>query len=182
MDSVTRFAMAQREVGLAVGEPPSTRGYTPSVFALLPRLLERSGAAENGSITAFYTVLVEGDDMNEPVADSVRGILDGHLVLSRALAHANHFPAIDILESISRLEREISNPKMRESVSMAREQEVLFRRNEDMINIGAYRSGSNPALDNAIRIRGPLLKFLRQGVDEIVRIEETSAGLKAALS
>lgn len=181
MDSVTRFAMAQREVGLAVGEPPATRGYTPSVFALLPRLLERSGAGEEGTITAFYTVLVEGDDMNEPVADSVRGILDGHLVLSRSLAHANHFPAIDILESISRLERDISNPDMREAAAAVREHEVLFRRNEDMINIGAYRSGSNPALDEAIRVRPPIMRFLRQRVDEITSVAEANVGLKTAL-
>jgi flagellum-specific ATP synthase len=182
MDSVTRFAMAQREIGLAVGEPPATRGYTPSVFALLPRLLERSGSGESGTITAFYTVLVEGDDMNEPVADSVRGILDGHLVLSRALAHSNHYPAIDILESVSRLEREISSSMMQEAAAVAREHEVLYRRNEDIINIGAYRSGNNRALDDAIRIRGPLVKFLRQRVDEIASLEQTSRGLKEALS
>jgi len=181
MDSVTRFAMAQREIGLAVGEPPATRGYTPSVFALLPRLLERSGCGESGTITAFYTVLVEGDDMNEPVADSVRGILDGHLVLSRTLAHSNHYPAIDILESVSRLERQISSAIMQEAAAVAREHEVLYRRNEDIINIGAYRSGTNRSLDEAIRIRGPLVKFLRQRVDEVASLEQASSGLKGAL-
>ena len=181
MDSVTRFAMAQREVGLAVGEPPATRGYTPSVFALLPRLLERSGTGESGAITALYTVLVEGDDMNEPVADTVRGILDGHVVLSRALAHANHYPAIDILESISRLGREVAPKAVLEAAAAAREHLALYRRNEDLINIGAYTKGSNPALDRAIRVHGPLQDYLRQGVDDVVLPEAMAAGLKGAL-
>jgi flagellum-specific ATP synthase len=181
MDSVTRFAMAQREIGLAVGEPPATRGYTPSVFALLPRLLERSGAGEIGAITALYTVLVEGDDMNEPVADTVRGILDGHLVLSRALAHANHYPAIDILESISRLGREVAPAAVLQWSAAAREQVALYRRNEDLINIGAYNKGSNPALDHAIRVHGPLQIYLRQSIDEVVSSEAMAAGLKGAL-
>ena len=182
MDSVTRFAMAQREIGLAVGEPPATRGYTPSVFALLPRLLERTGTGETGAITALYTVLVEGDDMNEPVADTVRGILDGHLVLSRALAHANHYPAIDILESISRLGREVAPKGVLELSATAREHVALYRRNEDLINIGAYNKGSNPALDQAIRVHGPLQKYLRQSVDEVVSSEAMAAGLKGALA
>jgi flagellum-specific ATP synthase len=182
MDSVTRFAMAQREIGLAVGEPPATRGYTPSVFALLPRLLERSGAGETGAITALYTVLVEGDDMNEPVADTVRGILDGHLVLSRALAHANHYPAIDILESISRLGREVAPPAVLQGSAAAREHVALYRRNEDLINIGAYNKGSNPALDHAIRVHGPLQTYLRQSIDEVVSSEVMAAGLKRALA
>ncbi len=166
MDSVTRFAMAQREIGLAVGEPPASRGYPPSVFALLPRLLERTGAAERGSITAFYTVLVEGDDMNEPIADTVRGILDGHIVLSRALATANHFPAIDVLESISRLNRDVSTPEQLARVGHARDLMALYRRHEDLISIGAYAKGSNPKLDQAVDLRPLFEVLLRQGLDE----------------
>ncbi len=166
MDSVTRFAMAQREIGLAVGEPPATRGYTPSVFAMLPRLLERTGAGERGAITALYTVLVEGDDMNEPVADAVRGILDGHVVLSRTLAHFNHYPAIDVLESVSRLIRDVCTPEEVALAARAREQLALYRKNEDLISIGAYQKGANAPLDRAITLHDPLDRFLRQGVDE----------------
>ena len=166
MDSVTRFAMAQREIGLAVGEPPSSRGYTPSVFAMLPQLLERTGAGERGSITAFYTVLVEGDDMNEPITDAVRGILDGHLVLSRALASANHFPAIDVLESISRLVRDLSTPEELSAASQARDFLALYRKNEDLITLGAYTSGTNQRLDRAIALHEPLIALLRQRMDE----------------
>lgn len=166
MDSVTRFAMAQREIGLAIGEPPATRGYTPSVFAMLPRLLERSGAGETGAITAIYTVLVEGDDMNEPVADAVRGILDGHLVLSRQLAHFNHYPAIDVLESVSRLTRDVCTPEEVELAARAREHLALYRKNEDLISIGAYQKGANAALDQAIALHDPLGKFARQSVHE----------------
>ncbi len=166
MDSVTRFAMAQREIGLAVGEPPASRGYPPSVFALLPRLLERTGAGERGTITAFYTVLVEGDDLNEPVADTVRGILDGHIVLTRALATANHFPAIDVLESISRLNREVSTPEQLAQVGLARDLMAVYRRNEDLISVGAYARGSNPKLDLAVERRGAFESLLRQGLDE----------------
>ena len=166
MDSVTRFAMAQREIGLAIGEPPATRGYTPSVFAMLPRLLERTGAGERGAITALYTVLVEGDDMNEPVADAVRGILDGHIVLSRALAHFNHYPAIDVLESVSRLTNDICTPEEVKLAAAAREQLALYRKNEDLISIGAYQKGANPALDRAIGLHEPLRDFLRQNVHE----------------
>ncbi|MBA4137684.1 MAG: EscN/YscN/HrcN family type III secretion system ATPase [Opitutus sp.] len=166
MDSVTRFAMAQREIGLAIGEPPATRGYTPSVFALLPRLLERSGAGESGAITALYTVLVEGDDMNEPVADAVRGILDGHLVLSRQLAHFNHYPAVDVLESVSRLTRDVCSAEQVELAAKAREHLALYRKNEDLISIGAYNKGANAALDHAIALHDPLRKFLRQDVHE----------------
>jgi len=168
MDSVTRFAMAQREIGLSIGEPPSSRGYTPSVFALLPRLLERTGAGETGSITAFYTVLVEGDDMNEPIADAVRGILDGHIVLTRALATANHFPAIDVLESVSRLIREVSSPAEVESVSNARDLLALYRKNEDLVNIGAYTKGNSARIDLAIEKHEALNQFLRQNVQESV--------------
>ena len=166
MDSVTRFAMAQREIGLAIGEPPATRGYTPSVFALLPRLLERAGAGERGAISALYTVLVEGDDMNEPVADTVRGILDGHLVLSRALAHANHYPAIDVLESVSRVSRDICRPEELELAAQAREHLAVYRKNEDIVTIGAYQKGSSPVLDRAVALHDPLRKFLRQSVTE----------------
>lgn len=182
MDSVTRFAMAQREIGLAVGEPPATRGYTPSVFALLPRLLERTGAGEQGTITALYTVLVEGDDMNEPVADAVRGILDGHVVLSRQLAHYNHFPAIDVLESVSRLTRDICQPEEVALTAAAREQLALYRKNEDLVSIGAYQKGANAALDRAIALHEPLRNFLRQGVDEIVGRAESFAALKGVMA
>ncbi len=182
LDSVTRFAMAQREIGLAIGEPPATRGYTPSVFALLPRLLERAGAGERGSITALYTVLVEGDDMNEPVADSVRGILDGHLVLSRALAHASHYPAIDVLESVSRLTRDICLPAEFETAARAREYLALYRRNEDLITIGAWQKGTSPALDRAVVLHEPLRAFLRQGVDEFTPRADTYSRLQQVLT
>ncbi|WP_334319467.1 FliI/YscN family ATPase [Termitidicoccus mucosus] len=182
MDSVTRFAMAQREIGLAVGEPPATRGYTPSVFALLPRLLERAGAGERGTITALYTVLVEGDDMNEPVADAVRGILDGHLVLSRALAHANHYPAIDVLESVSRLNRDVCTAEQVEIAGVARELLAVYRRNEDLITVGAYQKGANPVLDRAVAVREPLTRFLRQRTDECTPRDEAFAKLKGALA
>ncbi|MHB1306826.1 MAG: FliI/YscN family ATPase [Limisphaerales bacterium] len=166
MDSVTRFAMAQREIGLAVGEPPATRGYTPSVFALLPQLLERAGMSETGSITGLFTVLVEADDMNDPIADSVRSILDGHIVLSRELATQNHYPAIDVLESVSRLNRDLLKPAQLELAGRARESMAIHRRNQDLISIGAYPAGSNPAIDEAIRRHEPMRQFLRQAVGE----------------
>jgi len=181
MDSVTRFAMAQREIGLAVGEAPSSRGYTPSVFALLPRLLERTGQGERGSITAFYTVLVEGDDMNEPIADAVRGTLDGHIVLSRALATANHFPAIDVLESVSRLVRDVSTPADLQAASEARDLLALHRKNEDLIAIGAYAKGTSPRLDRAIAKHEALTRFLRQDVEERAPRESSLQQLHALL-
>jgi len=182
MDSVTRFAMAQREIGLAVGEPPTTRGYTPSVFAMLPRLLERSGAAETGTITAFYTVLVEGDDFNEPVTDAVRGILDGHIVLSRSLANFNHYPAIEVLESVSRLSRDICSADELELVGLAREHLALYRKNEDLISIGAYQKGASAAIDRAVLLQEPLRKFLRQGVNDLSQRAECFAQLKKILA
>lgn len=166
MDSVTRFAMAQREIGLAVGEPPTTRGYTPSVFSLLPQLLERAGTGEAGSITGLFTVLVEQDDMNDPIADAVRSILDGHIVLTRELATQNHYPAIEVLDSVSRLVRDICTPEQVNLTGAAREAMAVYRRNQDLINIGAYPAGSNATIDHAIRLHEPLKQFLRQGVRE----------------
>jgi flagellum-specific ATP synthase len=178
MDSVTRFAMAQREIGLAIGEPPATRGYTPSVFALLPRLLERAGAGETGAITALYTVLVEGDDLNEPITDAVRGILDGHLVLSRALANLNHYPAIDVLDSVSRLTRDLCTPDELALQARAREYLATYRKNEDLIGVGAWQKGANPALDQAVALHEPLRTFLRQSVHERTSRAESFAALK----
>jgi flagellum-specific ATP synthase len=162
MDSVTRFAMAQREIGLAVGEPPTTRGYTPSVFSLLPQLLERAGAGEQGSITGLFTVLVEADDMNDPIADSVRSILDGHVVLTRELATQNHYPAIDVLESVSRLNRDLTTPEQQKTSARARESLAIYRKNQDLINIGAYPPGTNTAIDACIQLHEPLTAFLQQ--------------------
>ena len=163
MDSVTRFAMAQREVGLAIGEPPATRGYTPSVFAMLPKLLERSGTSPRGSITALYTVLVDGDDMNEPIADAVRGILDGHIVLSRHLAHAGHYPAVDVLSSVSRLVGEIVTPEARAAGNEVRKLMATYKEKSDLISIGAYQPGTDPQIDAAIAARGPIDEFLKPG-------------------
>nr|WP_310936755.1 flagellar protein export ATPase FliI [Clostridium sp. SHJSY1] len=177
MDSVTRFAMAQREVGLAIGEPPATKGYTPSVFAKLPKLMERAGTSDKGSITAFYTVLVDGDDFNEPIADAVRGILDGHIVLSRKLAHKNHYPAIDILNSVSRLMSSIAENEHKEAASYARDLLATYKESEDLINIGAYVRGSNPKIDTAIRYNEPLEKFLRQGIDDKATYEDSIGNL-----
>ncbi|HVU25878.1 MAG TPA: FliI/YscN family ATPase [Opitutus sp.] len=177
MDSVTRFAMAQREIGLAIGEPPATRGYTPSVFALLPRLLERTGTAEVGAITALYTVLVEGDDLNEPITDAVRGILDGHLILSRALANLNHYPAIDVLDSVSRLARDLCSPEELALQARAREHLATYRKNEDLIGVGAWQKGANPALDQAVALHEPLRAFLRQGTHELSPRADSYAAL-----
>ena len=173
MDSVTRFATAQREVGLAIGEPPTTRGYTPSVFAELPRLLERAGTSEHGSITGLYTVLVEGDDMNEPVADAARAILDGHCVLTRPLAHRGHYPAIDVLESVSRLATEITGDEVRAAAAALRETLAVHRAKEDLISIGAYAAGSDPLIDYAIAKLPAIDGFLRQGVHEGCDADET---------
>jgi flagellum-specific ATP synthase len=166
MDSITRFAMAQREIGLAVGEPPTTRGYTPSVFSLLPQLLERAGAGERGSITGLFTVLVEADDMNDPIADAVRSILDGHLVLTRELATANHYPAIDVLESVSRLTRDLTTPEQQRISAQARDTLATHRKNQDLINIGAYPAGTNAAIDFSIQLHEPLKGFLQQPVGQ----------------
>jgi len=173
MDSVTRFAMAQREVGLAVGEPPATRGYTPSVFSLLPKLLERSGNSLNGSITAFYTVLVEADDMNEPIADTVRGILDGHIVLSRDLASRGHYPAIDVLNSVSRLMPELADSNHLAAATRMRHLLATYKNSEDLINVGAYDRGSNPAIDEAIKHHDQIISFLRQDVNDNSVFTET---------
>lgn len=166
MDSVTRFAMAQREIGLAIGEPPATKGYTPSVFAKLPRLMERAGMSDIGSITAFYTVLVDGDDLNEPIADAVRGILDGHIVLSRAMAAKNHYPAIDVLSSISRLMSEIADGNHKQAASFARDLMATYKNSEDLINIGAYVKGSNKKIDMAIQYNDQIISYLKQGMKE----------------
>ena len=166
MDSVTRFAMAQREIGLAIGEPPATKGYTPSVYAKLPELMERSGMSDKGSITAFYTVLVDGDDFNEPIADAVRGILDGHIVLSRDLAHKNHYPAIDVLNSVSRLMSSIAGDKHKDAASFARDLLATYRESEDLINIGAYVKGSSKKIDLAINYNEKINDFLTQKVNE----------------
>ena len=166
MDSATRLAMAQREIGLAAGEPPSQKGYTPSVFQLLPRLFERAGNFAKGSVTGFYTVLVEGDDMNEPIADAVRSLLDGHIVLSRELAHRNHYPAIDVLQSVSRLQDAVAVEGQLTQAGRLREALAEYRQSEDLVRLGAYVAGSNPKLDAAIRSREELLRFLRQDLRE----------------
>ncbi len=178
MDSVTRIALAQRDVGLAVGEPPATRGYTPSVFAFLPRLLERSGAGESGSITGLYTVLVEGDDMNEPVADAVRGILDGHVVLSREIAARGHYPAVDVLKSISRVMPFIAGESQLEAARNVREVLSVYEDARDLVNIGAYKKGSNPKIDWALQWIDVVNDFLRQGIEEHVPFEEILKALE----
>ena len=164
LDSVTRIALAQREVGLAVGEPPATRGYTPSVFALMPKILERAGINEKGTITGLYTVLVEGDDFNEPISDTARSILDGHIVLSRDLAHKNHYPAIDVLESISRVMNSITTKEHKMAAGFIRNLLATYKKNEDLINIGAYAKGSDPLCDKAITLKDKIDNFLIQEV------------------
>ena len=177
MDSITRFAMASRELGLAVGEPPTARGYTPSVFAALPRLLERAGCSERGSITAIYTVLVDGDDLQDPISDAVRGILDGHIVLSRDLANRGHFPSVDPLQSVSRLMTEIASPEHVRAAMQIRTLMAAKRDVEDLIRIGAYQAGSDPAADQAIAVEPALLRYLRQDVGERSDFAETVARL-----
>jgi flagellum-specific ATP synthase len=178
-DSVTRFARAQREIGLAAGEPPATRGYTPSMFDSMPKLLERSGTSDVGSITGFYTILVDGDDMDEPVADTVRGILDGHIVLSRRLAQAYHYPAIDVLQSISRLASTVAGPISKKAAGAIRKSMAVYAEAEDLINVGAYHAGSNPAIDEAIAKHEAIEEFLIQAVEERSSLEETSAAMSA---
>ncbi len=183
MDSVTRFAMAMREIGLAIGEPPTTKGYTPSVFAALPKLLERAGSfRDQGSITGLYTVLVDGDDMTEPIADAVRSILDGHIVLSRDIAARNHYPAIDILSSTSRVMRDITSPRHQELAGRARNVLAAYTEAEDLINIGAYVTGSNPRIDYAISRIDAVNKFLRQNFDESTSLKQTQEELGLLLN
>jgi flagellum-specific ATP synthase len=179
MDSVTRFAMAQREVGLAIGEPTTTRGYTPSVFAQLPKLLERAGTSSTGTITGLYAVLVDGDDMTEPISDACRAILDGHIVLSRALASANHYPAIDVLQSISRVMPDVTDASHQSAASAVRSILATYKEAEDLINIGAYVAGSNPRIDLAIAKIESIRHFLRQGIRESSSYEEALRGLYA---
>jgi len=177
MDSITRFARAQREIGLSIGEPPATRGFTPSVFAILPRLLERSGTSEKGTITGIYTILVDADDMNEPISDNTRAILDGHVVLSRNLAEKNHYPAIDILKSISRVMIDITPSKQEQAARHLREVLAIISDSEDLINIGAYVKGSNPKIDYALGKIGDVLDFLKQGIWERSEYQSTVASL-----
>lgn len=182
MDSLTRFAMAQREVGLAIGEPPTSRGYTPSVFTLLPKLLERAGNTETGSITGLYTVLVDADDLNEPITDAARAVLDGHIVLSRELAHRNHFPAIDVLNSVSRLMPEIVTPEHLELAGKLRDLLAAYQEAEDLIQIGAYQRGTNPRVDAALKYYDAILTFLQQKIGEHFSWEECLALLAQTLA
>ena len=180
MDSVTRFAMAQREIGLALGEPPTTKGYTPSVFNLLPKLLERAGtSAHRGTITGLYTVLVEGDDTNEPIADALRSLLDGHINLSRDLAMENHYPAIDVLSSISRVMDDIIDDKHKQNARKFKQILATYRKAEDLINIGAYVAGSNPKIDRAIEMFDKITTYSRQPIEELVNFEDSIAQLNA---
>lgn len=181
MDSLTRFAMAQREVGLAIGEPPVSRGYTPSVFAVMPKLLERSGNSEKGSITGLYTVLVDGDDMTEPVTDTARGILDGHIVLSRSLANRNQYPAIDVLASISRVMSDIISQEHKKTANEIKKAMAIYRDAEDLINIGAYVKGSSEKIDYAIEVIDNIIRFIEQEVEERFSYEEILELLKGVL-
>ncbi len=177
MDSVTRFAMAQREIGLSIGEPPASKGYTPSVFAMLPRLLERAGRGEQGSITGFFTVLVEGDDFNEPICDAVRGILDGHIILSRTLAARNHYPAIDVLNSVSRVMPAITTREHLQAASAARKNLAVYEKVRDLVNIGAYVKGSDPEVDTALLVIPILNSFLQQDRSDVSSFETTLKNL-----
>ena len=181
MDSLTRFSMAQREIGLSIGELPVSRGYTPSVFSTMPKLLERSGTSDKGSITGLYTVLVDGDDMTEPVTDTARSILDGHVVLSRSMAHKNHYPAIDVLESISRVMSDIVTDEHKKLAGEIRKNLAVYREAEDLINVGAYVKGSNAEIDKAISLIGGINAFLKQGVTEKFDFEETMKLMKKAV-
>jgi flagellum-specific ATP synthase len=172
-DSVTRFARAQREIGLAVGEPPANRGFTPSVFSLLPKLLERSGTSPKGTVTGFYSVLVEGDDLDEPISDAVRGILDGHVVLTRNLAQKNHYPAVDVLQSVSRLAEKVTGANIKKAAGSLRRMLATYREAEDLINVGAYVEGSNAEIDEAIAKMPEINEFLVQAIDEKHPIEQT---------
>ncbi|MDC7235766.1 MAG: hypothetical protein PQJ58_21260, partial [Spirochaetales bacterium] len=178
-DSVTRLAMSQREIGLSVGEPPATRGYTPSVFTMLPKLLERSGTSDKGTITGVYTILVEGDDMDEPITDAVRGILDGHIVLSRRLAEKYHYPAVDVLGSVSRLEDKIMPLRLRKNAGYIRKLLAMYTEKEDLISVGAYARGSNPLVDEAIGKIDDINGFLQQEIEEKAELKNTlkSAGV-----
>jgi flagellum-specific ATP synthase len=182
MDSVTRVAMAQREVGLAIGEPPTTRGYTPSTFALLPRLLERAGMGARGSITGLYTVLVEGDDMDDPIADSVRSILDGHIVLSRRLQSQGHYPAIDPLDSVSRVMTEVATSQHLECANRLKDLMATYREAADLINIGAYQKGNNPKIDFAIDRIDAVNTFLRQGIQDQAPYDQTISKMASLLA
>jgi len=182
MDSLTRFALAQREVGLAIGEPPATRGYTPSVFALLPKLLERAGTSDRGSITGLYSVLVEGDDMNEPVTDAVRGIVDGHIALNRSMAAQNMYPAIDVLNSISRVMIDVVTPEQRISANRFRSLLATYEEARDLIDIGAYKKGSNPRIDESIALIDQCHNFLRQDIYEEITYGDTVTQLERAVS
>ncbi len=181
MDSLTRYAMAQREIGLATGEAPIARGYTPSIYTAMPKLLERAGNFEKGSITGIYTVLVEGDDTNEPISDTVRGIIDGHIILSRKVAARNHYPAIEILDSVSRLMSEIADKPQRDAASKMRNLLSVYYSNYDLVSIGAYKKGTNPALDEALRKIDKINAFLQQATDEAFSYEETVEMMKAAV-
>lgn len=182
VDSVTRMAMAARDVGLAIGEPPTMKGYTPSVFSLIPRVLERAGKSDKGSITALYNVLVEGDDMNEPISDAVRGVLDGHVVLSRKIAARNHYPAVDILNSVSRLFPEITAEDHQLAAGALRSNMAVYAENEDLINIGAYEKGSNPEVDTAITLKPKIDEFLKQGIYEYFDFNDSVGRLKGIFS
>jgi len=183
VDSLTRFAMAQREIGLSVGEPPTTKGYTPSVFSLLPKLLERAGKVENsGSVTGLYTILVEGDDFNEPISDAARSILDGHLYLSRDLAAKNHYPCVDVLNSISRVMIDIVSEKQKNMANRILNIIATYKKAEELINIGAYVHGSNEEIDYAISMINPVNDFLRQDINERFDFEQTTGMMEALFS